>query len=387
MSCAVTLKNVSETALEPLRRMTRRMLLFTELIVLLPLGFLLQKSINPYVLAVIGFGTIVIIFARMRDTLTLMRGPWQPFPDAHVFGLSALALGLTGLACAIDAGAGGFSTLFVGMAASEFFVARTLRSAWRRVGAVIAAEVVLLTLVLLLTGQRDLLDNVLIGSLVMTVVLSFSIGLTYRQWEGALKLEQARRDAAELAATRERLRLAEDLHDILGHALEVVSLKSELAVRLTDQEKSKAEMIEVQRLARNALRDVRALAQGNRPTDFATELTGARKLLDSAGISCDFSADPAVLTNGERDLFGRVLREAMTNALRHSDPRSCGVSLVAKPNEVVLRVVNDGVAPLRSAEDGSGLASLARRVKEAGGSFTAGTVDPESFEVIASLPR
>nr|WP_225954481.1 histidine kinase [Kibdelosporangium phytohabitans] len=221
----------------------------------------------------------------------------------------------------------------------------------------------------------------------MAVALAYSIGLTYRWWEGVLKLEEARRDAAELAATRERLRLAEDLHDILGHALEVVSLKSELAVRLTDPEKSKAEMIEVQRLARSALRDVRALAHGNRPTDFAIELTGARNLLDSAGISCDFDADPAGLSTGERDLFGRVLREAMTNALRHSDPRTCTVSLVVKPDQAVLRIVNDGVAPLRQGDEGSGLAGLTRRVEASGGSFTARNVDPASFEVIASLPR
>ncbi|MCE7005713.1 histidine kinase [Kibdelosporangium philippinense] len=378
---------MAETVLEPLRRMTRRMLLFTELVVLLPLFFVLRLAPNPYMIAVIGIGTAVMLTVRIRNTLRLMRGPWEPFSNLHLYGLSALALMLSTAACAVDVLAGSFSTVFVGMAASEYFVGRTMGYAWRRIGILVAVQVALLVVVLFLTGQQAALGVLLFTSTFMTVALAFSVGMTYRQWEGALKLEQARRDAADLAATRERLRLAEDLHDILGHALEVVSLKSELAVRLTDAEKSKAEMIEVQQLARNALRDVRALVQGNRPTDFATELTGARKLLESAGISCDFAADPADLTTGERDLFGRVLREAMTNALRHSDPRSCSVSLAAKPDSVVLRVVNDGVAPLQSAEDGSGLVSLTRRVTAAGGSFTAGNVEPASFEVIASLPR
>ena len=116
--------------------------------------------------------------------------------------------------------------------------------------------------------------------MVVLLVMPFAELIALRQWRIAIELDQARRAAAELATTRERLRLAEDLHDILGHALEVVSLKSELAARLLDDP--------VQVEGRDGSRynawhatlceDVRALAHGNRPTrTWTTELAGARQ--------------------------------------------------------------------------------------------------------------
>nr|WP_052477980.1 histidine kinase [Kibdelosporangium sp. MJ126-NF4]CEL15151.1 Putative two-component system sensor kinase [Kibdelosporangium sp. MJ126-NF4] len=378
---------MSETAIESIRRSTRVMLLFTELTAVLPIFFLLQERRPWAVLGLLMAGVVAIIVIRVRGTLLRLRGLWEPYSYARVYGLVAAAMGIAVLAAVTGSQTGVFTAILVGITASEFFVARPLGVASRHVGIVVALQSAAFWIVVVSTGHGDMVGPTLIGTIIMTSGLAYSVGLTYRWWEGVLKLEQARRDAAELATTRERLRLAEDLHDILGHALEVVSLKSELAVRLTDPEKSKAEMIEVQRLARNALRDVRALAHGNRRTDFGTELTGARGLLDSAGIACDFDADPTALTTSERDLFGRVLREAMTNALRHADPRSCTVSLAVTPDQATLRIVNDGVAPLQRDGEGSGLAGLARRVEASGGSFTARAVEPASFEVIASLPR
>lgn len=385
MGCYVG--RVSETAIEPIRRTTRIMLLITEVTALMPIIFLFREGRHWSVIALLTAGTLGLVAVRVRGMLSRLQGLWVPYSYARMYGLAVAALVIVFLATITGPETGTFMAISVGTVVAEFFVARPLGVASRHLGVVLLAQAAVFSAADALTGNTGLIPRALIGSLIMTLGIAYSIGLTYRWWEGVLKLEQARRDAAELAATRERLRLAEDLHDILGHALEVVSLKSELAVRLTDPEKSKAEMVDVQRLARNALRDVRALAHGNRPTDFATELTGARNLLDSAGIACDFDADPGALSTPERDVFGRVLREAMTNALRHSDPRTCTVSLAVAPDRATLRIVNDGVAPLRQGEEGSGLAGLTRRVEASGGSFTARGVDPASFEVIASLPR
>jgi two-component system sensor histidine kinase DesK len=216
------------------------------------------------------------------------------------------------------------------------------------------------------------------------VMLSIPIAemVTLRQWHIALELDQARREAAELGATRERLRFAEDLHDILGHALEVVSLKSELATRLTavDPDRAHAEMVEVQRLARGALREMRALARGRRPTDLQTELTGARSLLASAGIDCVVDGEPA--HGGHSELLGRVLREAVTNLLRHADTRRCWITV----RPAALTVVNDGVDAGKPPGDGTGLTGLRRRVTEAGGELTAGPGErPGTFTVAAVL--
>jgi two-component system, NarL family, sensor histidine kinase DesK len=111
---------------------------------------------------------------------------------------------------------------------------------------------------------------------------------------------------------------------------------------------------------------------------------GARTLLTSAGIECDFDADDKLVS--QRELLGRVLREAVTNLLRHADARTCRVSLVVGKNEATLRVMNDGVSPMTTESSGSGLAGLARRVSEAGGAFRAGIVTPASFEVVATVP-
>jgi two-component system sensor histidine kinase DesK len=381
---------MSEAAMNSLRRSTRNTLLFTDVVVgLLPLGFLLRSDSYPGVLrlVVIVVGTLSFVVLHARGVVRAINGDWQPFPLRRVYALSGLALATSCVGTSADAGTGAISGLLVGIAAAEFFIARPFGSAWRHIGVVVVTYVAAITLVAVLSGHTEDAGNVAIFSPALILFTAYGMGVTYRQWEGALKLEEARRAADELATTRERLRLAEDLHDILGHALEVVSLKSELAARLDDPVKSKSEMVEVQRLARNALRDVRALAHGNRPTDLAIELAGARKLLDSAGIGCRVEADPAKLTAAERELFGRVLREAVTNALRHADPRECAVSLTVHSEKVELTVVNDGTAPLRHEDEGSGLASLARRVTAAGGEFTARGIEPASFEVIASLPR
>lgn len=218
---------------------------------------------------------------------------------------------------------------------------------------------------------------------VVLFVMPFTEVIAHRQWRIALELDQARRDAAELGATRERLRFAEDLHDILGHALEVVSLKSELATRLVavDPSRAHAEMVEVQRLARGAVRDVRQLARGQRSTDLDTELTGARTLLASAGIDCVVDGAPSYGRHDE--LLGRVLREAVTNLLRHADTRRCWITV--RPS--ALTVVNDGVDAGRPAGDGTGITGLRRRVTELGGELTAGPGErPGTFQVAAVLP-
>jgi two-component system sensor histidine kinase DesK len=229
-------------------------------------------------------------------------------------------------------------------------------------------------------GGTSLVEVGVVAAIVM-LVLPFGELVALRQWRIAVELDQARRAAAELGATRERLRFAEDLHDILGHALEVVSLKAELATRLgaADPERAQAEMAEVQRLARGALRDVRALARGQRPLRLDAELTGARTLLTSAGIECSVDG---LATDGEHsELLGRVLREAVTNLLRHADTRHCRITV----RPAALTVVNDGAGAATEGE-GTGLASLSRRVTEAGGTFRAGPGEtPGTFVVEAVL--
>ncbi|RTL66383.1 MAG: hypothetical protein EKK42_17520 [Pseudonocardiaceae bacterium] len=202
-------------------------------------------------------------------------------------------------------------------------------------------------------------------------------------------LDESRRVAAELATARERLRLSDDLHDILGHALEVVAFKSELASRLidVDTDRSKAELDDVQRVARQSLSEVRALVRETRTTDLATELAGARAVLDSAGVQLVVHGDPSTVAGPARGVLGRVLREAMTNVLRHAQPRSCTIEIEVVDGAAHLRVVNDGVASPAAAEDaGTGLVALGRYLDEHAGRLDAGPGPDGTFRLDASLP-
>lgn len=201
-------------------------------------------------------------------------------------------------------------------------------------------------------------------------------------------LDDSRRTAAELATARERLRLADDLHDILGHALEVVAFKSELASRLlaADPDRARAEMEEVQQVARQSLTDVRAMVRDTRGTDLVTELAGARAVLDSAGVELAVHGDPAALGPLSGNVLGRVLREAMTNVLRHSQPSHCSIAIEVAGGGARLRVVNDGAEPHDGLDPGTGLVALGRYLDEQGGRLVARPGTGGTFELTAELP-
>jgi two-component system, NarL family, sensor histidine kinase DesK len=215
-------------------------------------------------------------------------------------------------------------------------------------------------------------------------VASFWMLDVERLWwlRAVTELDDSRRTAADLATARERLRLADDLHDILGHALEVVAFKSELAARLQDADPARArtEMEEVQRVARESLSEVRALVRSGRDTDLVLELAGARAVLGSAGVTLEVSGDPAALDPTGRTVLGRVLREAMTNVLRHAQPTHCRIEIGASR----LLVCNDGVSGAEST-GGTGLAGLERYLAEHAGRLDAAPDGRGGFRLEAVL--
>lgn len=212
-----------------------------------------------------------------------------------------------------------------------------------------------------------------------------------RYWLRSLTtLDRSRRNAAELAVARERLRLADDLHDILGHALEVVAFKSELAGKLLPPEaqRARAEIDEVAQVARSAMSEVRALARDRRPTTLTAELAGARATLGSAGIALSVIGDPTAVADDAQDVLGRVLRETMTNLLRHATARRCTVTVTHDSGTTRLAVVNDGAtgAVGALAGEGTGLSALERYLTERNGCLSAARTDDGTFTVTAELP-
>ncbi|CAL2067020.1 Histidine kinase [Streptomyces murinus] len=204
-------------------------------------------------------------------------------------------------------------------------------------------------------------------------------------WEA----ERGREIQARLAVAEERLRFGRDLHDVLGRNLSVISLKSELAVQLARRGRPEAveQMIEVQRIAQESQREVRAVVRGYREADLGAELAGAQGVLEAAGIGCEVRAEPAGLPAEVQSALGWVVREATTNVLRHGDARRCAVGLAVREGVVVLTVENDGVrAATTGTSGGSGLAGLRERLAAVGGTLAADVAGADGFRLVAEVP-
>ncbi|MEU2779072.1 histidine kinase [Streptomyces sp. NPDC007162] len=187
-------------------------------------------------------------------------------------------------------------------------------------------------------------------------------------------LDEARETRARLAVAEERLRFGRDLHDVLGRNLAVIALKSELAVQLARRERPEAveQMVEVQRIAQESQREVRAVVRGYREADLGAELAGAQGVLAAAGISCEVTGDTAGLPAEVQSALGWVVREATTNVLRHGDAGRCAVGVRIREGSVVLTVENDGAAPSRAGGGGSGVEAESGVAEVAGAAHEAG---------------
>ena len=173
----------------------------------------------------------------------------------------------------------------------------------------------------------------------------------------------------ELEINEERNRMARDMHDILGHSLTVIALKSELAARLVDvaPDQTRVELDEVQSLARSALADVRATVNSYRELSLAGELARATSVLTSAGIRADLPLTVEAVDPELRELFAWVVREGVTNIVRHAHASHCKVELTTDSIEVA----DNGIG-LDSAgtSDGHGLEGLRQRCQDNGADLT-----------------
>jgi two-component system, NarL family, sensor histidine kinase DesK len=184
-----------------------------------------------------------------------------------------------------------------------------------------------------------------------------AVGFT-RLIQSNLELRAARDEVARLAAEGERLRIARDLHDLLGHSLTTIAVKAELAQRIAGRDAARAEteMTEVAGLARQALADVRAAVAGYREVSLATELANAREVLSAAGISAEIPHAVDGVPGELRELFGWVVREGVTNVVRHSKARRVAISVEPR----AIEIVNDGALRADSGAVGDGGTSRGR---------------------------
>jgi two-component system, NarL family, sensor histidine kinase DesK len=189
-----------------------------------------------------------------------------------------------------------------------------------------------------------------------------------RGWE----LAAARKDFAELRVQEERTRFARDLHDILGHSLTVITVKAELAGKLLPDQPDRAavEVADVENLARAALADVRAAVAGYRGPSLAGELVSARAALTAAGITPELPTAVDSVPEDRRELFAWVVREGVTNVVKHSKASRCTVMVDANSVEVA----DDGVGAAASTSGGGhGLVGLRERAAAAGAVLQVGS--------------
>lgn len=206
------------------------------------------------------------------------------------------------------------------------------------------------------------------------------------------ELREARETVAHLAATEERLRLARDLHDLLGHSLSLITLKSELAGRmLPDRPDDAAQQVaDIEKVSRQALVDVREAVSGYRRPTLTTELASAREALGSAGISVRIHQPdrPPGLTRDGEGALAWALREAVTNVVRHSGALTCVIVLNASPDgaAATLTVSDDGRGPAPGHSPGNGLTGLTERLILAGGTLHTERSGDGGFRLTATVP-
>ena len=238
---------------------------------------------------------------------------------------------------------------------------------------------------LALTGS----DGSTVSAWTLTVLgvgaLTAALGRATRANE---QLRRMREERARLAVSEERLRIARDLHDLLGHTLSLIALKTELATKLigSDPRRAEAELTEVQRVTREALADVREAVQGYRRVAFADALESARATLAAAGIACRVDGAAPELPSDVESVLAWAVREATTNIVRHSQARSCAITLRTNGDGVALQVDDDGAAKPTRNGDGTGLAGLAERARRLHGTLEAGARPEGGFRIRLTLP-
>jgi two-component system sensor histidine kinase DesK len=246
------------------------------------------------------------------------------------------------------------------------------------------------TLAMLLVGLHVGADD---WALVLVVLLlGFAMMGVKQLVRTTIELRKARATVAQLAANEERLRLARDLHDLLGHSLSLITLKSELAGRMLPDHPDKAaqQVADIEQVSRQALVDVREAVTGYRRPRLSAELAGTQVALTAAGVTADAPDEPdlAGVPEESESALAWALREAVTNVVRHSGATRCTV-------EVVRRQTLDGPVLELSVEDngsggsgkgpGNGLTGLTERLEKAGGTLEAARTK-QGFRLVARVP-
>ena len=344
----------------------------TRLLVLAALLLVFAEPLNTLRDPFLRFGPLRVEVARLW-VATLMSLPvflvlyfatWWAIGRRHQRTAMFLAVAMAVLGLALAASNDGGVTYALYAAAFAPFLLPVM-AAFHYVAALIA---LLITLDFIVPRAYSSQELIQFGLLIALAGAGSIIYAMFRRRE--LKLLLAQEEVEELAALTERERISRDLHDLLGHTLSVIALKSELASRIAEDDAPRAvhEIREVEQVSRTALAEVRAAVEGYRRLGFAGELRSGVRALQSVGVQVDATVADVRMPPRLEGVLALALREALTNIVRHAHARHCRVSLARHGGVLVLTVSDDGTGgPI---VEGLGLTGMRDRVKAVGGTLT-----------------
>jgi len=294
--------------------------------------------------------TLVVFFALY------FRGWWV---EGRELALIVAAMTLIGVVwMPINPGAG---TFFIYAAAFAPFIGST-RTAVLAIGAIEGVTIL-----------EILLTHTSLINAVWPIVFVLLIGATNMHQASTeranVRLRLAQDEIEHLAKTAERERIGRDLHDLLGHTLSLIVLKSELASKLADRDvaRARSEIRDVERISREALAEVRAAVGGFRSDGLQAEVDRARQALTAAGVTLDATLDPVEILPAEEAVLALAIREGVTNIIRHAGARRCTIQFNRAGDFDSLTIADDGSGGRNPL--GSGLLGMAERVASLGGTM------------------
>jgi two-component system sensor histidine kinase DesK len=204
---------------------------------------------------------------------------------------------------------------------------------------------------------------------ISTIIASLGNHMGYQEMISRRKLRRSQEEVTRIAKIAERERIARDLHDLLGHTLSVIVLKSELASKLAEKNPARAiqEIRDVERISREALQEVRSAVRGYRSSGLEAELANISLALEAAQIKFEHYITPLALEWATEQTLAFILREAITNVVRHSHAKTCFVSLEQGSNSVILEIFDDAQFELK---EGNGIRGMRERVAALQGEFS-----------------
>jgi len=257
----------------------------------------------------------------------------------------------------------GASVFVIYAAAGAAYLAPVRRAVW-----VIAALVVVVGVIVLISPVPmpwRLFAHA--PAFIFTIVIGAANIFDAERERAHDRLRRADEEIERLATLAERERIARDLHDLLGHTLSVIVVKSELAARLAEREPARAadEMRDVERIGREALSEVRAALRGYRSRGLRGELEGARRALAAAGVEFTIEAEVPALSIAQESALAMAVRESVTNVVRHANARHTTIRIGSDEDNVTLEVTDDGRGG--SGADGAGMTGMRERMAALGG--------------------